>query len=154
MADAIGDQRLDVGLAAVEVGLDDDPRVIELASQPAIDADGAFGVGRAFHIDPHEVAAVGCGADDAAHVGETEVVAQVKAHLGQLDGDVAVHPGGAQRVQRDQVFVGGRACLGLGGDILAQMIEGGQHPLGVDALHGCDGVCERLAGHETPRHLP
>ena len=154
MTHAIRDQRFNVGLTAVEVGLDDDPRVAELASQPAINAEGAFGVGRAFHINPHKVAQLSRPLDDTAHVLATEIFAQVEAHLGQFDGDVAIHSGGEKRVQRDQVLVGGRTCLGLGGDVFAQVIEGGQHPLGVDTLHGGDGICKRLAGHETPRHLP
>ena len=93
-------------------------------------------------------------ADDAPDVVEAEVVAQVQAHLGQLDRYVGLHaqtqPAHPAPIRYSSAAATASACVR---HVLAQVVQRCEHPLPVQLAHGFDGFVQRLAGYEAPRHL-
>ena len=94
-ADAVTEQVINVGLAAVKIRLDDGSHhasVARLAMEFANKAQRALGVGRAFHVDAHEAFQRGCFCYQAADQFASEVLLDIEPHVGQLQADVAVEP--------------------------------------------------------------
>ena len=64
----------------------------------------------------------------ARHVGEAEILADVEAHLGELDRDVDLDAARGHPVEHLQILVAGGGGLGVPGDALAQQVERGGDP--------------------------
>ena len=113
-ADAVGDELLDVGLRAIEIGLDDDA---DGAAQlgPGVDAahdvERDLGEGRVFHVDADEVAGGVGMLREAGGDGFGERRDRVEAHLGELDADVGVEFAGSDLIEKLVVDVGGLVRL-------------------------------------------
>jgi len=140
MSHAVGDQRFHIGLRAVQVGLDDKACVVEFFPQAPVHGDGALSVLRALHVDSHEVAQLLRMSDDSADIIETEIIAQVHAHLGQLDRDIGPHSSFGKGIQGNQVLVRGSHGLGRSGNILTQVVQRREHPLIIEVTHCPDRV--------------
>ena len=155
-ADAFGHEAVDVGLGAVEIGLDDDADVAAEARggvDAVDDVEGDVGEGGVFHVDAEE-AAGGLGV-----LGELEgdIFGQRgvegEAHLGELDADVGVELAGLDEVEELVIDVGGGAGLGLGGDALAEGVKGDGHALAIDGGGDAESVFDFKAGDEAGAEL-
>ena len=87
------------------------------------EVEGALGVVGAFHVEPDEPAERLRLVEDAHHVGVAELLADVEAHLGELDRDVDLDAARRHPVEHLQVEVARGGRLGLGGHALAQQVE-------------------------------
>ena len=150
--DAVGDELLDVGLRAIEVGLNDDAnRAARLRGgmKPAHDVERDLGQARVLHVDA-EKAAGGVGVLGEAggdRLGKPR--RQLQAHLRELDADVRIQLALGDEVEQLVVDLGGEVGFGFGGDALAERVEGYRHALPVDGFGHAERIFDGCAGDEA-----
>ena len=102
-ADAVGEELLDVGLGAVEIGLDDDAdgaAHVGARVDAAHDVERDLGEVRVLHVDADEVAG-GVGVlGEVAGDGLGQLRRLLEAHLRELDADVGVEVARGDRVEQ------------------------------------------------------
>jgi hypothetical protein len=155
-ADAFGDELLDVGLGAVEIGLDDDADgAAQFGSgvDAAHDVERDLGDGRVFHVDAEEVAG-GLGVlGEAGGDGFGEGGIEGETHLGKLDADVGVELARGDLIEKPVVDVGCFVSFFGGRNAFAEGIEGDVHALLVDLRADAEGVVNFEAGDEAGAEL-
>ena len=117
--------------------------------QPAHEVERALGVGRAFHVDAHEVVDAHRVVHQLGHQTERQVLAHVEAHVRELEADVGVQLARGDFVEHAVIELG--AVLGLVGvgDVLAQVVDADAGAPLVDHLGGVNDVVQLRTGNEA-----
>jgi hypothetical protein len=120
------EQKIYILLAAVHVGLDDRADaagVSGLTMQATHEVEGALGVRRAFHVDADEVVDAHGVVHQLGDQAKCHLLADVEAHVGELEADVGVELALVDFVEHVVVELG--AVLGFVGvgDVLAQVVD-------------------------------
>ena len=74
--------------------------------------------------------------------------------MGELDGDGGWESGCGDGIEGGEAEIAGDIGLLPGGDVLAEVIEGGEVAAGVEFVADADDVVEGLAGDEAGREFP
>lgn len=131
-----------VVLGAEEVGLEDGADAAVLLVEVLDEGEGAIDVGVGLHVDL-DAAADGVGfADEDVDVAAAEVVAEIEAELGEFDGDGGGEVGGGDGVEGGFAELTGGIGLVRGGDVFAEVIEGGEEAFGVELVADAENVFE------------
>ena len=102
-----------------------------------------------FHIHADEVAEFGCPPDQLFDVGQTLLIGEIEAELGQLERDSALDAVLVDGVEGSQVNVARFGGFREGGDALAQMVQRHRDALGVEFAGNGQGLIESFTGDET-----
>jgi hypothetical protein len=138
----------------VQVGLDCDSDPIRLRARPTKQLESRIDVGRAFHVDPEEVVALGRPFHQPVEVLLAHPAVQVEAELCRLHRDVRVEPHSRHTVQHVQIML--RHLLGFGGigDVLTEPGEDCGDAKRLQFARGLQGIFDALAGHEPGHRSP
>jgi hypothetical protein len=123
--------------------------VAGLAMQLAYEVKGALGVGRALHVNAHEVVDLHCVADQLSHQRESQILVYIEAHVGEFQADVGIKF--ARRHLLEHLVIELGALLGFVdvGDVLAQVVDADTGAPPVDCLGDADGVGELSSGDKA-----
>jgi len=80
---------------------------------------------------------------------DAEILGQIETHRGELDRYVRVEPPLANPVEHVQVLTPPGPRFGLGVNALAEEIERGRDPFGVERDDRVEHLLQRLAGDES-----
>ena len=130
-ADAELVQAVDIGGAAVQIRLDGAADVAHFAGHGGHQGERAFGISGGLHVDLDAAADFLGAGRDAEDIVIAGGLGDIHAELRGLDRDRGRQAARGDLIQRQQVRR--RRCVGLfeRSHVLAQMIQGGQHSLGL-----------------------
>ena len=145
----------DVRERAAQVGLQHDPDVlVARRAELAVEAQRGVGRRRVLHVDADEVAARLRVRHDRLEVLAAELLVELEAEPGELDGDVRVEPLLLDPLEDTVVGPPDLGRLRCGEDLLPQDVDRRHLPFGVQALHDAHGVVERGPGDVRRREAP
>jgi hypothetical protein len=139
----------DIVFGAVEVRLEDTADAAVFVLKVFDEVEGAVDVLVRLHVD-FDAAVDGFGElDEGIDVLTAEFFTEVKAELGEFDGDGGGEGGGLDGVEGvEEEIAGGGGFIG-GGDVLAEVIEGGEEAVGVEAPGDGEDILEGAARDEA-----
>src|SRR5258708_14292618 len=135
----------------MEIRLDGQAGVAVFALHGFKAVQGYIGVGAAFHVHFDGAAEIASAAGDGGGERGTQILAEVEAELGELDGDVAGEILGMHLFDHLDVAGADFASGGFGGDVFAAMIEAYVAALLAELAAGGEGFGESFTGDETAR---
>src|ERR1700730_16397382 len=133
----------------MEICLDGEAGVAGLALHGFKDVQRHVGVGAAFHVHFDGAAELASATGYGACERSTEILAEVEAELGELDGDVAGKILGVHLFNHLDVAGADFAGGGFGGDVFAEVIEAYVATLVAEFAAGSEGFGKRLTGDEA-----
>src|SRR5581483_5728742 len=119
-------QILNIGLAAVEVGLNDGADRRGARPHALHEFDRALRVKRAFHVNAEKILVSGGSLGDGKNQAFTEIGTEIKAHLRELAGNVGVQALGGDTLEDFEIGVAGALRIGGARDVFAKIIEADQ----------------------------
>ena len=144
-------QRLDITRRAIQIGLKRDANLRRPRARAPEQLQRRIDAGRALHVDPHEVTALGGTVHQPLQVPVTEFFVEIEAELRRFDRDLRVDSGRVHFLEHVQVVFGHPFGFVDAGEVLAEVGQDRRDALGLLSARGKHGVFEALAGHE-PRH--
>ena len=112
-------------LGAIEIRLHYGADVRVLGAHAFYYFDGSLSVGRAFHVDAHEIRLVSCVRDNFFQKFLAEVFAEIEAELRQLQRNIRVQVFLRNAIENCDVFVSGAPCASFVRHIFAEQIQAG-----------------------------
>ena len=149
--DAEGVETAKVVSSPVEVGLEDGAEAIAAGVQVLDDLQGAVDIFAGLHVDFDTRADRAGFIEDGCDISAAEGVRDVESELGELDGDGGRERGGGDRVESQLDAGAGGGGFFRGSDVFAEVIEGRENALLLEAAGDGDDVFEALSGDEAAR---
>ena len=143
------DESLQILFGAEEIRLQGKSQILKFVQQAVKDVEGALRIRRAFHIHFDDIPQRASGLGNGSHLVAAKILAKIQTHVGQLDGNGGLYPLVGDALQKFSILP--RCALGvlLGGDVLAQVVEGGQDASAVQLPHDGNRFVQRFAGDKA-----